>query len=121
MYLFFVCRKEIEKIHMDKPKNKNVLLASPQDFWFAGDRISFKNLYLKASPQIFLITSVQRVHVFQTRSGVFRVVYGCRPEGTYFPKHKMHSKNSSMWNFQIFTPQYLTILETNKKYVMQHS
>lgn len=38
---------------MDKPKNKNVLLASPQNFWFSGDRISFKNLYLKPPPKYF--------------------------------------------------------------------
>lgn len=31
MHVTFVCRKEIEKMHMYKPKNKNELLGSPQN------------------------------------------------------------------------------------------
>lgn len=53
MHVSFVCRKEIEKMHMYKPKNKNELLDSPQNFvaafLFCSLEMKFVyNLYFKS-------------------------------------------------------------------------
>lgn len=110
----------ITSLRWETEKNENVYytLIKKKKTYKEGKLRTFTSPFASPTtitPRYFWLLQFKR-YVFSRRDQVLPGWYGHRPEVTYFPKHKIDSKYSSMWNFQIFMPQYLTRIETNKKY-----